>query len=88
MMQALAAPVDQAFVGNFAQHAVERRAVGVLGAECARDLARADFAAAFADEGDKLLAGGKAIHRPRTGPWGPVVGRLRGAHALNIGSIT
>ena len=65
-MQALAAPVDQAFVGNFAQHAVERRAVGVLGAECARNLARADFAAAFADEGDKLIAGGKAIHRPRT----------------------
>ena len=70
MMQALAALVDVAFVGEFAQHAVERRAVGVLGAEGAGDLARADLAAALADEGDKLLARGEAFHRPLTGPLG------------------
>ena len=34
-----------------------------------RDLARTDLAAAFADEGDKLVAGRKAIHWPRTGRW-------------------
>ena len=75
MMQPLAPPVDQAFVGKFAQHAVERRAVGVLGAERARDLARADLAAAFADEGDQLVAGRKAIslatHRAGGPSYGP-----------------
>jgi hypothetical protein len=65
MMQALAAAVDLAGVGKFAQHAIERGAVGVLGAESARDLAGADLAATLADEGCKLLAGGQAgvFHR-------------------------
>ena len=56
MVQAFAAPIDDAFVAKLSQHAIERRAVRVLGAERARDLARADLAATFADEGDKLFA--------------------------------
>ncbi len=40
VMQPLAPAVDLTFVGEFAQHAVERGAVGILGAEGARDLAR------------------------------------------------
>jgi hypothetical protein len=43
-MQPLALPLDVAAVGEFAQHALERRPVGILGAERARDLARADLA--------------------------------------------
>ena len=44
MMQLLAAALDAAFVGELAQHVLERGAVGVLHAEGARDLARADLA--------------------------------------------
>ena len=69
MMQPLAPPLDVAFVGKFAQHALERRPVGILGAECARDLARADFAGVLADEGKQLFARGKggSFHRPLIG---------------------
>ena len=84
VMQALAAPVDQAFVGDFAQHAVERGAVGVLGAERARNFARADLAAAFADEGDKLLAGREGVSLATHGPLGPVLDRRERPIALNI----
>ena len=87
MVQALAVAVDQALVGNFAQQAVERRAIGILGAEGAGDLARADFAAAFANEGDKLVACGKAIHGLRTARW-VLLWAAGAAHALIIGSIT
>ena len=46
---ALAAALgDRAFVGELAQHALERGAVGVLQAEGARDLALADFAGLLA----------------------------------------
>ena len=75
VMQAFAAPVDAAVLGEFAQHAIERRAVGVLGAELARDLARGDLAAALADEGDKFFAGGQAFHRRHMTILGPILGR-------------
>ena len=48
--------VDLTVVGKFAEHAIERGAIRVFGAEGARDLPDADLAAAFADEGDKFLA--------------------------------
>ena len=51
-----AGALDLAFGGEFAQHAVERRAVGVFRAECARDFARADIATAFADKRDQFVA--------------------------------
>jgi hypothetical protein len=56
LMQSLAPPVDLTVVGKFAEHAIERGAIRVFGAEGARDLPDADLAAAFADEGDKFLA--------------------------------
>ena len=59
MMQLLAAALDPAFVGELAQHALERGAVGILHAEGARDLAGADFAGLLADEGEELVLGGK-----------------------------
>src|ERR1700733_9650365 len=85
MMQAFALAIDRARVGELAQHAVERRAVGILGAERARDLARADLAAAVADESDKLLSRGKAgaFHRPLMGR---VLGRKAVAEEL-FGSL-
>ena len=48
-------------------------AVGILGAEGARDLARADVAGLLADEGEELLARGKVglFH-------GPLIGRVLG----------
>ena len=58
-MQPLAAPIDVAVIGKLAQHAFERRPVGILGAERARDLARAHLAGVLADEGEKLLARGE-----------------------------
>ena len=51
--------LDAAFVGEFAQHALERGAVGVLQAEGARDLAGADLAGLLADEGDDVVFGGE-----------------------------
>ena len=56
VMQPFAPPIDLAIVSEFAEHAVERGAIRIFGAEGARDLSDADFAAAFADEGDKFLA--------------------------------
>ena len=69
VMQPLAALLDVSVVGEFAQHALERRAVGILGAEGARDLARADLAGVLANEGEKLLARGEggSFHRPLIG---------------------
>jgi hypothetical protein len=78
VMQAFAAPVDAAVLGEFAQHAIERRAVGVLGAELARDLARGDLTAPFADKGDKFFTGGQAFHRRHMTSSGPILGRNRG----------
>src|SRR5271156_2321193 len=64
MMQPLTLPIDATFLGEFAQHAIERRPVRILGAEGARDLARADFAGALANKDEEFLARGKgAIHR-------------------------
>ena len=59
MVQALAPAFDAAVFGEITQHAVERGAVRILGAESARNLTHADFAAAFADEGDKLFRDGR-----------------------------
>ena len=42
--------LDMTAFGQIAQHALEFGAVGVLGAESAGDLARADIAGALADE--------------------------------------
>ena len=59
MVQLLAALLDAALVREFAQHGLERGAVGVLHAEGARDLAGADFSGLLADEGDDVVFGGK-----------------------------
>jgi hypothetical protein len=59
-MQPFAPPIDCPFIGQIAQHALERGAIGILGAEGARDFTDANLAAAFADEGDKFLARGQA----------------------------
>jgi hypothetical protein len=56
VMQPFAPAIDAAFIGQIAQHALERGAIRILGAEGARDFADADLAASFADEGDKFLA--------------------------------
>jgi hypothetical protein len=56
VMQPFAPAIDAALIGQIAQHTLERGAIGVLGAEGARDFADADPAAAFADEGDEFLA--------------------------------
>jgi hypothetical protein len=56
------AALDAAFVGEFAQHALELGAVGVLQAEGARDLARADLAGLLADEGDSSSLLGKPMN--------------------------
>jgi hypothetical protein len=56
VMQPFAVAIDPAFIGQIAQHTLERGTIGILGAEGARDFADADLAAAFADEGDKFLA--------------------------------
>ena len=58
-MQFLAAALDHAFVGELAQHVLERGAVGVLQAEGAGDLAGADLAGLLADEGEKVVFGGE-----------------------------
>jgi hypothetical protein len=58
MVQALPPAIDAAIVGELAEHAVERGAVGILGAEGFGNLARRDLAAALADEGDQFVAGG------------------------------
>ena len=55
-MRTPAVAIDPAFIGQIAQHTLERGTIGILGAEGARDFADADLAAAFADEGDKFLA--------------------------------
>ena len=59
MMQLLAAALDAALIGKFAQHALERGAIGVLQTECAGDLAGADLAGLLADEGEEVVFGGK-----------------------------
>src|SRR5215468_4637260 len=59
VMQLLAAALDAALVGKLAQHALERGAIGILQAERARDLAGADLAGLLADEGEKVVFGGK-----------------------------
>ena len=59
LMQLLAAALDVALVAKLAQHALELGAVGILHAEGARDLARADFAGLLADEGNDVVFGGK-----------------------------
>jgi len=56
VMQPFAPAIDAAFIGQIAQHALERSAIRILGAEGARNFADADLTASFADEGDKLLA--------------------------------
>lgn len=56
-VQLLMAALDNAVVGELAQHALERGAVGVLEPEGARDLAGADFAGLLADEGNDVVFG-------------------------------
>ena len=70
-MQLLAPALDVAFVGKLAQHALELGAVGVLEAESAGDLARADLAGLLADEGEELV-----FAREEGSFHGPLVGRL------------
>ncbi len=60
MMQLLAPALDRAIVGEAAHHLAQRRAVGILQPEGARDLAHAGLAFVRADEGDNVFAGGKA----------------------------
>ena len=60
LVQPLVAALDVAFVFEFTQQAFQIGAVGILGAERARDLAGADLAGAAADEGEQFLLGGKA----------------------------
>ena len=59
MVQFLAALLDRAFVGHFAQHALEFGAHGVLEAEGAGDFAGADFAGLLGDEGEDVSLGGE-----------------------------
>ncbi len=59
MMQLFVPLLDRAFVGEFAQHALEFGAHGVLEAEGAGDLAGADFAGPLADEGENVSLGGE-----------------------------
>ncbi len=60
VMQLLAPRLDRSLVFEAAQHLAERRAVGVLQAEGACDLAHAGLAFMRADEGNDIVAGGKA----------------------------
>src|SRR5271155_416355 len=60
-MQSLSALLDMPAFGEFAQHALERRAVGILGAESLGDLARAHLTATLADEGQEFLTRGEGI---------------------------
>ena len=59
VVQFLALLLDRAFVAEFAQHALEFGAHGVLEAEGAGDFAGADFAGLFADEGENVGLGGE-----------------------------
>ena len=59
MMQLLALGFDAAFVGEFAQHALELDAAVVLQIEGAGDLARADLAGLVADEGEDFFLAGE-----------------------------
>ncbi len=59
VMQLFVPLLDRAFVGEFAQHALEFGAHGVLEAEGAGDLAGADFAGPLADEGENVSLGGE-----------------------------
>ena len=59
VVQFLAALLDRAVVGQFAQQALELGAHGVLEAEGAGDLAGADLAGLLADEGENVSLGGE-----------------------------
>ena len=59
VMQLLAALFDRAFVGQFAQQALQVGAQVVLEVEGAGDLLGADLAGALADEGEKFGLGGE-----------------------------
>ena len=50
VMQPLTPLLDVSVVGQLAQHFFQRSAVGILGAECTRNLARANLAGMLADE--------------------------------------
>src|SRR5262249_3674369 len=58
-VQLLAAPLDAAIVGELAQHALERDAVGVFHVEGASNLARPDLALLGGDKGEEILLGGE-----------------------------
>ena len=55
-MQLLALAFDPAFVGELPEHGVQARPVGVLQAEGARQLARADPAVLRRDEGEHVVS--------------------------------
>ena len=59
VMQLLALGFDAAFVGQFAQHALQLDAAVVLQIEGAGDLARADLAGLVADEGEDFFLAGE-----------------------------
>ena len=58
-MQLLATGFDLAAILEFAQHALEFDAVGILEPESAGDLAGADLAGLLADEGEQLVFEGR-----------------------------
>src|SRR5829696_6018693 len=59
-MQLLAPALDLPRIRHIAEHVLEFGPVGILQAESACNLARADFARLFADEGEQLFPGGEA----------------------------
>jgi len=59
LVQLLAAALDCTLFGELAQHALERRAVGVFQSEGAGDFAGADLAGRLADEGEEVVFGGE-----------------------------
>src|SRR5205085_1849778 len=59
---------DRAFVGEFAQNALQLGAVGILQPELARDFAGADLAGMGADEGEDGVAAREALLAPPAHP--------------------
>ncbi len=73
-MHRVAAFGDDTFIGEVAQDALELDAVGVLQAEGACNLARADLAIGIiADEGGDLFAAGNTLRRFAFRPAGAII---------------
>jgi hypothetical protein len=67
MVQLLAPALDASVVGQFAQHGLEGGPIGILEAEGARDLARADMAGLCGHEGYQVVLRGEAALGMMTG---------------------